>query len=130
MKRWRVRPAQAPLRGAVRVPGDRSVGRYALVLSSLAVGPGTLSGLPSDPGTLALRAALSGLGVSFEPDARGVLRVGGVRLRGLRAPAGPIDCDGSGATMRLLAGLLAAQHFESRLVGGASLSQSPMACVT
>src|SRR5207245_5393253 len=37
-----------------------------------------------------------------------------------------IDCGNSATTMRLLAGLLAGQTFESRLVGDASLSKRPM----
>jgi 3-phosphoshikimate 1-carboxyvinyltransferase len=53
-----------------------------------------------------------------------------VLVRGTRgvfkAPKTEIDCGNSGTTMRLLAGLLAAQPFETRLVGDASLSKRPM----
>lgn len=47
-------------------------------------------------------------------------------MRGLRAAGAPLDCGNSGTTMRLLAGLLAAQDFESTLVGDESLSKRPM----
>jgi 3-phosphoshikimate 1-carboxyvinyltransferase len=44
----------------------------------------------------------------------------------LARPAATIDCGNSGTTMRLLAGVLAGQRFESRLAGDASLSRRPM----
>jgi len=50
----------------------------------------------------------------------------GCGLRGLRRASGPLDCGNSGTTMRLLAGLLAAQEFESELIGDESLSRRPM----
>ena len=50
----------------------------------------------------------------------------GCGLHGLRAASGPLDCGNSGTTMRLLAGLLAAQDFESELIGDESLSRRPM----
>jgi len=40
----------------------------------------------------------------------------------LQPPLEPIDCGNSGTAMRLLAGILAAQSFKSRLIGDASLS--------
>jgi 3-phosphoshikimate 1-carboxyvinyltransferase len=50
----------------------------------------------------------------------------GCGLRGLHQASGLLDCGNSGTTMRLLAGLLAGQHFESALVGDESLSRRPM----
>jgi 3-phosphoshikimate 1-carboxyvinyltransferase len=65
------------------------------------------------------------LGVEFEWDA-GTLVVHGRGLDGLRPPKRPLDCGNSGTTMRLLSGLLAAQSFDSVLVGDASLMRRPM----
>ncbi|PYK08574.1 MAG: 3-phosphoshikimate 1-carboxyvinyltransferase, partial [Verrucomicrobia bacterium] len=48
------------------------------------------------------------------------------KKRVLTAPKNEINCGNSGTTMRLLAGLLAGQAFESRLVGDAGLSRRPM----
>ena len=42
----------------------------------------------------------------------------------------PLDCGNAGTGMRLLAGLLAGQAFDSTLVGDASLSKRPMRRVT
>src|SRR5256885_9885593 len=48
------------------------------------------------------------------------------KKRLLTAPSGEIDCGNSATTMRLLAGVLAGQSFDSVLVGGATLSARPM----
>src|SRR5690606_39029873 len=56
--------------------------------------------------------------------------VHGVGLHGLRPADGPLDCGNAGTGMRLLAGLLAGQAFDSVLVGDASLSKRPMRRVT
>ena len=44
----------------------------------------------------------------------------------LNAPNKTLDCGNSGTTMRLLAGVLAGQDFNSTLIGDASLSKRPM----
>ena len=56
--------------------------------------------------------------------------VHGVGIDGLRAPDAPLDCGNAGTGMRLIAGLLAGQAFDSTLVGDASLSKRPMRRVT
>jgi len=47
-------------------------------------------------------------------------------LHGLRPPAQPLDMGNSGTAMRLLAGILAGQAFDSVLIGDESLSKRPM----
>ncbi|HXM33005.1 MAG TPA: 3-phosphoshikimate 1-carboxyvinyltransferase, partial [Chthoniobacterales bacterium] len=69
--------------------------------------------------------ALRALGIKIEHPEPDMLVVHG-KKRLLTAPAGEIDCGNSATTMRLLAGLLAGQSFDSRLVGGATLSTRPM----
>ncbi|MEY2479617.1 MAG: 3-phosphoshikimate 1-carboxyvinyltransferase [Verrucomicrobiota bacterium] len=69
--------------------------------------------------------ALRALGIKIEQPEPALLVVHG-KKRLLTPPAGDINCGNSGTTMRLLAGLLAGQKFESRLVGDASLSRRPM----
>lgn len=125
MKRWRVRTATSPLRGEVRVPGDKSIGHRALIFAALAEGACTVRGLSGGLDNHATAAALREMGVSIERDGD-TAHIGGVGLRGLRIPSGQLDCGNSGTTMRLLAGLLVAQHFGTRLVGDASLSRRPM----
>ena len=50
----------------------------------------------------------------------------GVGLRGIREPAGPLDCGNAGTLMRLLPGILAGQAGRFELVGDESLSSRPM----
>ena len=65
--------------------------------------------------------ALRPLGIKIEHPEPDMLVVHG-KKRLLTAPSAEIDCGNSATTMRLLAGLLAGQSFDSRLVGGATLS--------
>ena len=69
--------------------------------------------------------ALRALGIQIDQPEPDVLVVHG-KKRLLTPPKEEIDCGNSGTTMRLLAGLLAGQTFESRLVGDSSLSRRPM----
>lgn len=69
--------------------------------------------------------ALRALGIQIDQPQPNELIVHG-KKRVLTPPAGPIDCGNSGTTMRLFAGLLSGQKFESRLVGDAALSRRPM----
>lgn len=115
-----------PLRGTLAVPGDKSVSHRAVMLGAIAEGSTRISGFLDGEDTNATVAALAGLGVRIErPSATGLV-VHGAGLRGLRAPARPLDLGNSGTSTRLFAGLLAAQAFDSTLIGDASLSQRPM----
>lgn len=121
-----VRPAQGPLRGSVPLPSDKSISHRALILAALGAGRSELRRFSYGEDNIATLAAFRALGVDVEDDGRGTLGVHGVGLAGLSAPDAEIDCGNSGTTMRLLSGVLAAQHFPSRLVGDASLSRRPM----
>lgn len=125
MSRFRVRRS-GPLRGEARVPGDKSIGHRALLLAALAEGQSRIRGLSGGKDNAATAAILRALGVGIE-DAPSETRVQGVGLRGLSMPARDLDCENSGTSMRLLAGLLSAQRFGCRLVGDRSLSRRPMA---
>jgi len=120
-----IRPG-APLHGHVRVPGDKSISHRALLLSGLAKGASHINSfLPSDD-CLATLACLRTLGVKVEIHNATTLTVYGRGLRGLRAPAELLNCTRSGTTMRLLAGILAGQPFESTLTGDEQLLRRPM----
>jgi 3-phosphoshikimate 1-carboxyvinyltransferase len=119
-----------PLHGSVRIPGDKSISHRALMLSALADGTSRIRGFLEGEDTRATAAVLSQLGVKIETPADGERLVHGVGLHGLRAAAEPLDCGNAGTGMRLLAGLLAGQAFDSTLVGDASLSKRPMRRVT
>jgi 3-phosphoshikimate 1-carboxyvinyltransferase len=113
------------LEGSVRVPGDKSISHRALIFNAIADGQASVDGLSAAADVASTASCLRSLGVGVEGG-----KVAGAGLRGLRPPAGPLDCGNSGTTMRLLAGLLAAQPFQSVLVGDASLSRRPMERLT
>lgn len=118
------------LHGNVPVPGDKSVSHRALMLAAIAEGDSTITGFLEGEDTRATARILGQLGVRIDTPAAGIRRVHGVGLHGLRGSDQNLDCGNAGTGMRLLAGLLAGQSFESRLVGDASLSRRPMRRVT
>src|SRR5438045_8986403 len=121
-----LRVKRAPrIEAEITVPGDKSISHRAAIIAALSNGVCNLRGfLPSDDCMHTVNA-LRALGIQIEQPEPDVLVVHG-KKRVLTAPAGEIDCGNSGTTMRLMAGLLAGQNFESRLVGDASLSRRPM----
>jgi 3-phosphoshikimate 1-carboxyvinyltransferase len=116
--------------GRLRVPGDKSITHRALVLAALAPGASVLEGCLDAGDCRATLAALAALGVGVRRRGQDTLVVSGAGTRGLSPPALPIRCANSGTTMRLLAGVLAAQPFDSVLDGSEQLRRRPMARVT
>lgn len=112
--------------GTIRVPGDKSISHRAIMLGSLAQGVTEIEGFLEGEDALATIQAFRDMGVVIEGPEKGRVVVHGVGLHGLQAPPGPIYVGNSGTTMRLLAGILAAQSFDSVLSGDASLSKRPM----
>jgi len=105
----------------VRVPGDKSISHRALIFNAVAAGRARIENLATGEDVASTAVCLRALGVPVGADG-----VEGVGLHGLKAPQGPLDCGNSGTTMRLLAGLLAGQPFETTLLGDASLTRRPM----
>ena len=119
-----------PLRGRLRVPGDKSISHRAIMFAALAEGTSRITGFLEGEDTRATARVFEQLGVRIEAPAPSERIVHGVSLDGLRASASPLDCGNAGTGMRLLAGLLAGQSFDSVLVGDESLSRRPMRRVT
>ena len=115
-----------PLRGRIRVPGDKSISHRALMLSALAVGESRISGLLEGEDVLATAAAMRAMGAHVERVGEGEWRVHGVGVGGLLQPAKALDMGNSGTSTRLLMGLVACHPITATFVGDASLSQRPM----
>ena len=109
-----------PLRGRLRVPGDKSISHRALLFAALADGRSTIAGLATGADVAATRRSLELLGVRVTESAER-LTVGAKGVDALREPEGVIDCANSGTAMRILSGLLAGRPFLSVLDGDASL---------
>jgi 3-phosphoshikimate 1-carboxyvinyltransferase len=109
----------------IAVPGDKSISHRAVIIASLSNGICKLEGFLPSEDCMRTVNAMRALGIKIEQPEPETLIVHG-KKRVLTPPSGEIDCGGSATTMRLLAGLLAGQTFESYLVGDGSLSRRPM----
>jgi len=125
MRYFEARPA-THVSGRLAVPGDKSISHRALMLAGIADGRSTVSGFLASEDCLATLAAMRALGVRIDTHSATDVSVHGVGLHGLRAASHDLDMGNAGTAMRLFTGLLAAQRFESRLVGDASLMKRPM----
>src|SRR3974390_2571580 len=105
------------VRGAVSVPGDKSISHRALMLGGIAEGTTTVHGFLESEDCLATMAAMRALGVQIDRPGPHDVVVRGVGLRGLRAANRTLDMGNSGTAMRLMTGLLAGQSFDSELIG-------------
>lgn len=115
------------LSGRLRVPGDKSISHRAVMLGALAEGTTNVTGFLTGEDCLCTMKAFQAMGVSIEQTGPTSLRIRGAGRAGLKAPAAPLDLGNSGTSMRLMAGLMAAQPFATTLVGDSSLSRRPMA---
>lgn len=113
------------LRGRLRLPGDKSISHRYGMLASIAEGTTVIHNYSSGADCHSTLGCIRKLGIDVEVDGRDV-KVRGRGLRGYTAPTADLDAGNSGSTIRMLSGLLAGQHFRSRLIGDASLSQRPM----
>ncbi len=112
--------------GEIRVPGDKSISHRAVMLGAIAQGITEVDGFLDADDCLATLAAVEAMGVRVDRPAPDRLVIHGVGARGLKAPGAALDLGNSGTGMRLLAGILCGQEFDSVLVGDQSLMRRPM----
>ena len=112
-------------RGVVRVPGDKSISHRSLMLAALCTGESRISGILDSADVRSTASILRSLGVNV-PELGPEMRIAGKGVRGLNAPATPLDGGNSGTTVRLMSGIAAGHPFRSRFEGDASLSRRPM----
>lgn len=120
-----VEPARGPLRGELRVPGDKSISHRAVLFAAISEGTSRISGLLDSADIRSTVAAISALDATvIERD--GGLEVTGWGEAGPTAPSTPVDCGNSGTTVRLLSGIVAGWPIEVTFEGDESLSRRPM----
>ncbi|WP_084384729.1 3-phosphoshikimate 1-carboxyvinyltransferase [Novosphingobium naphthalenivorans] len=115
-----------PLKGTIRVPGDKSISHRSIMLGALAVGETRVTGLLEGEDVLATAAAMRAMGASVERTGEGAWSVHGVGVGALLQPRSPLDMGNSGTSTRLLMGLVASHPITATFVGDASLSKRPM----
>ena len=109
-----------PLRGRLRVPGDKSISHRALLLAARAEGTSTVRGLSGGEDVARTRVAIELLGAGVDGD-----RITGGLAR-LHECEVPIDLGNSGTGIRLLSGFVAAFSWLTVLTGDSSIQQRPM----
>ena len=112
--------------GTITIPGDKSISHRSIMLGSLATGVTHVTGFLEGEDALATLQAFRDMGVTIEGPDNGKLTIHGVGMNGLKPSKTPLYMGNSGTSMRLLAGILAAQPFDSVMLGDTSLNKRPM----
>jgi 3-phosphoshikimate 1-carboxyvinyltransferase len=118
--------ATGPLRGRIRVPGDKSISHRSIMLGALAVGRTHVTGLLEGEDVLSTAAAMRAMGAAIERLEGGTWIIDGVGVGGLLQPRTALDMGNSGTSTRLLMGLVASHPITATFIGDASLSGRPM----
>ena len=111
------------LNGEIFIPPDKSLSHRAIILSSIAKGRSVIKNFSKGKDPFSSLIVCKNLGVNIE-EKDGFLFVTSNGI--LSKPLCYLDCGNSGTTMRLMAGILAGQNFNSTLIGDESLSKRPM----
>jgi 3-phosphoshikimate 1-carboxyvinyltransferase len=114
------------LKGRVRVPGDKSISHRSLILSALAVGESSVTGLLEGEDVINTAKAMRALGAKVERTGEGAWTIHGVGVGGFREPAAALDFGNSGTGCRLVMGAVAGCPITAAFDGDASLRSRPM----
>ncbi|HEY4140387.1 MAG TPA: 3-phosphoshikimate 1-carboxyvinyltransferase [Pseudolabrys sp.] len=115
-----------PLKGRLRVPGDKSISHRALILGALTVGETTIGGLLEGEDVLHTAEVMRALGAKVERTPDGIWHVHGVGVGGFAQPVAPLDFGNSGTGCRLVVGAVAGCGITATFDGDASLRSRPM----
>ena len=111
------------LNGELEIPADKSVSHRAVIFSALAKGKSIIKNFSNGQDPASSLRICKELGVDIKQNGTNlIINSDGI----LRAPLQKLYCGNSGTTMRLMAGILAGQNFNSVLTGDDSLSKRPM----
>ncbi len=118
--------ASTALRGAISVPGDKSISHRSLMLGALAIGRTSVRGLLESEDVMHTAAAMRAVGANITRADDGTWSVDGVGLGSLLEPEGVIDFGNAGTGVRLAMGIMGTHPITCTFVGDASLSRRPM----
>ncbi len=118
--------AGAPLRGTLKVPGDKSISHRSMIFGLLSIGETVIEGLLEGDDVLRTARACEQLGAGISHDGPGNWRVRGVGIGGLRQPADLLDFGNAGTGSRLMMGVAGSHPITATFDGDASLRSRPM----
>ena len=111
------------LNGVITIPSDKSMSHRAVMFASLAKGKSLIKNFSNGQDPLSSMNICSQLGVNIKINNNTVEIISnGI----LQKPLNNLYCGNSGTTMRLMAGILAGQKFDTILTGDESLANRPM----
>lgn len=125
-QQFTILPGSKTFQGKFTVPGDKSVSHRSIMFGAIAEGTTRVTGFLEGEDALATLQAFRDMGVHIEGPENGEVTIHGVGVHGLKAPQHALYMGNSGTSMRLLAGMLCAQKFDSVMTGDPSLSKRPM----
>ncbi|MBV9271943.1 MAG: 3-phosphoshikimate 1-carboxyvinyltransferase [Candidatus Eremiobacteraeota bacterium] len=111
-----------PLRGAVTVPGDKSISHRALIVGASQPDELLIHNLNPGRDVLATANALRVIGAEVRANGTSAIVRGGT----LHAPQTAIDCMNSGSTARMMLGVLSGANLGAQFDGDSSLRRRPM----
>ena len=123
-------PCPKILNAVITLPGDKSLSHRAVMLSAIAKGTTTICNFLDSDDTLVTLNAFKRLGVAIAYDRKNATVI--VRGKGkfLKPKARTLALQESGTTIRLIAGLLSGQKFQTTLTAGPLLKKRPMKRIT
>ncbi len=116
------------------LPPDKSISHRAALIGALSEGTTEITNFSAGFDNQSTLGVLKSAGITLHQEevngayGRRIRRVV-IESRGLwsfQPPSDPLMCNNSGSTMRMFAGILAAQPFASELIGDSSLMKRPM----
>ena len=121
--------AAKSISGMIELPGDKSISHRYAMLAALASGRSEIENYSPAADCASTLGCVGNLGAKverFRGNGKQRVAVTGAGLEGWKKPKRTLDAENSGTTLRLLAGLLAGQKFDSAITGDASLRRRPM----
>ncbi len=120
------------IKGEIWVPKDKSISHRAAMLGAIAKGITEIEGFLMAQDCLSTLNCLEKMGTDIQiiqatDKTKANIKITGKGLYGLKKPSTPLFVGNSGTTIRLLAGILAGQNFETEITGDKSIVQRPMA---
>lgn len=113
------------VRGNISLPGDKSISHRAVMFGSMADGKSVVRNCLNSADVNSTISCFTSLGADIRKEGEALI-IEGCGIDGLNKPETRLDAGNSGTTARLISGILAAQDFDSVLIGDESLSGRPM----